>query len=137
MKFIKYILLGVFFGVVGTKSEFVSWFRIHEMFHFESFHMYGIIGSSVLIGVVIVALIKKRKLKSIGGDEILFKDKNKSFSRYFIGGSIFGLGWALTGACPGPIYILVGNGYVVFILVWISAVFGTFVYGLLRDKLPH
>ena len=137
MKYFKFILLGIFFGVVGTKAEFVSWFRIHEMFHFESFHMYGIIGSAVILGVIIVAIIKKTKLKSLEGEEIAMNDKMRSFPRYFIGGTIFGLGWAITGACPGPIYILIGNGYLIFILVWLSAVLGTFVYGLVRDKIPH
>lgn len=137
MKYVKFILLGIFFGVVGTKTEFVSWYRIHEMFHFESFHMYGIIGSAVILGMIVVAIIKKFKLMNLEGDQISFNDKLKSFPRYFIGGTIFGLGWAITGACPGPIYILVGNGYVVYILVWISAVLGTFAYGLLKDKLPH
>ena len=137
MKYLKFILLGVFFGILGTKSEFISWFRIHEMFRFESFHMFGLIGSAVLLGSILVFIIKKGKLKQLDGGVISFKIKQKSFARYFIGGSIFGLGWALTGACPGPIYILIGNGYIVFILVWLSALLGTFVYGLLRDKLPH
>ena len=137
MKYLKFILLGVFFGILGTKSEFVSWFRIHEMFRFESFHMYGIIGSAVVLGAILVLIIKRRKIKGMDGELISFRGKESNFTRYFLGGSIFGLGWALTGACPGPIYILIGNGYIVFILVWLSALLGTFVYGLLRDKLPH
>jgi len=137
MKYLKFILLGIFFGIIGTKSEFVSWFRIHEMFRFESFHMYGIIGSAVVLGAILILILKKGKIKGMDGEQISFRNKKESFTRYFLGGSIFGLGWALTGACPGPIYILIGNGYIVFILVWLSAVLGTFVYGLLRDKLPH
>ncbi len=137
MKYIKFILLGIFFGIVGTKSEFVSWFRIHEMFRFESFHMFGIIGSAVILGAILILIIKKGSIKGLDGEQISFKNKDKSFTRYFAGGTIFGLGWALTGACPGPIYILIGNGYIVFILVWLSALLGTFVYGLLREKLPH
>jgi uncharacterized membrane protein YedE/YeeE len=137
MKYFKFIMLGIFFGIVGTKAEFVSWFRIHEMFHFESFHMYGIIGSAVVVGVIIVAIIKKTKLKNTKGEEIAMNDKMMSVPRYLIGGTIFGLGWAITGACPGPIYILIGNGYLIFILVWVSAILGTFAYGLVRDKIPH
>lgn len=137
MKNISFLIVGIVFGMVGTKSEFVSWFRINEMFHFESFHMYGIIGSAVILGVIIVALIKRSKMRSTQGEEITFNDKNMSIPRYLFGGTIFGLGWAMTGACPGPLYILVGNGYLVILVVWIMAVFGTFVYGLLRDKLPH
>ena len=137
MKFLKFLLIGIMFGFVGTKVEFVSWYRIHEMFHFESFHMFGIIGSALVVGVIIVALVKKAKMKNVEGEEVKFNPKNVSFPRYFLGGTIFGLGWAITGACPGPIYILVGNGYLVFIVVFLMAVVGTFVYGLLRDKLPH
>ena len=137
MKLIKYLLIGIFFGFVLTKSEVISWYRIHEMFRFESFHMYGIMGSAVVIGVVVAALIKKSKMKAIGGDPITFNDKDKSFARYCIGGSIFGLGWAMTGACPGPIYALVGNGYLTFVIVLLAALLGTFTYGMVRGKLPH
>ena len=137
MKFLKYLLIGVGFGFVGTKVEFVSWYRIHEMFHFESFHMYGIIGSALGVGIIIVALVKRSQMKNVAGEPVTFNDKNKSFARYFWGGTIFGLGWAITGACPGPIYILIGNGYLVYIVVFAMALVGTFTYGLLRDKLPH
>jgi len=137
MKYLKFLLLGIFFGIVGTKSEFVSWFRIHEMFHFESFHMYGIIGSSVVIGAVVIFLVKKSGIKSVDGDKLEYKPLEKKSISRFLGGSIFGFGWALTGACPGPIYILIGNGYLVFIIVWLSAVAGTFVYGLMKPWLPH
>ncbi len=119
------------------KSEAASWFRIYEMFRFESFHMYGIIGSALIVGVLGTQIIKRKKLKDFRGDRINFVPKEKSFSRYMFGGITFGLGWALAGACPGPIYTLIGAGYVSMIVVLISAMLGTFVYGLLRDKLPH
>jgi uncharacterized membrane protein YedE/YeeE len=119
------------------KSEAVSWFRIYEMFHFQSFHMYGIISSSVVLGMGIVAYIKWKHFKSIKGEEIIIPDKNKSIPRYLIGGIIFGLGWAMAGVCPGPMFVLMGSGYTVFVVFLASAMFGTFIYGLLRDKLPH
>lgn len=137
MKFIKFLLVGIFFGIVLVKSEAVSWYRIYEMFKFESFHMYGIIGTAVVLGVLAVALIKRTKLKDIQGHEINMPDKDKSFTRYFVGGSIFGLGWALAGACPGPMYVLFGTGVWTILLLIAAAVLGTFVYGLLKDRLPH
>lgn len=137
MKYIKFLLLGVVFGIVLVKSEVVSWYRIQEMFRFQSFHMYGVIGSAVLTGIMVVAFIKRSKLKSFIGEEIKFTPKPFSIARYLFGGIIFGLGWALTGACPGPIYILIGYGFTVFIPVLLSALLGTFVYGLIRKKLPH
>lgn len=137
MKYIKFLILGTFFGIVLSKSEVISWYRIYEMFRFESFHMYGIIGSAVILGILITQLIKKNKMKSLEGAEIKFNPKTKSVPRYLIGGIIFGLGWAMTGACPGPMFILVGHGVGAFIIVIASAVAGTFVYGLLRNKLPH
>jgi len=137
MKLLKFLLLGIFFGIIMTKSEVISWFRIQEMFRFQAFHMYGVIGTAVILGVIVVALIKKIKLKSTEGNPIEFHDKAFSIYRYLFGGIIFGLGWALTGACPGPIFVLIGNGYVVFILIALSAIAGTFTYGVIRDKLPH
>jgi len=137
MKFIKFLLVGIFFGIVLVKSEAVSWYRIYEMFKFESFHMYGIIGTAVLLGVLAVALIKRTKLKDIEGQEIEMPNKDKSFTRYFVGGSIFGLGWGLAGACPGPMYVLFGTGIWTILVVVAAAVLGTFVYGLLQTKLPH
>ena len=137
MKFIKFLLIGIVFGFIATKSEVISWYRIHEMFRFESFHMYGIIGSAVILGIIFVALIKKMQLKTIDGKAITFQDKDLSFTRYFVGGSIFGLGWAMTGACPGPTDALIGSGYLIYLVVFLAAVFGTFVYGVLRTKLPH
>lgn len=137
MKYIKFILLGILFGIVATKSEIISWYRIQEMFRFESFHMYGVIGSAVAIGVVVVALIKRLKLKNIEGQVIHFNPKDMSIPRYLIGGIIFGLGWAMTGACPGPMFTLVGNGVLVILVAIAFALLGTLAYGMLRDKLPH
>lgn len=119
------------------KSEAASWFRIYEMFQFQSFHMYGIIGSALVLGVLGVYLIKKYRIKALDGEPIKFTPKEKSFSRYMYGGVIFGLGWALAGSCPGPIYTLIGAGYISIVVVLIGALGGTFLYGLLRKKLPH
>lgn len=137
MKLLKFLLVGIVFGIIMTKSEAISWYRIQEMFRFQAFHMYGIMGSALAVGVICVALIKKFHLKTIGGTDIKFSDKDRSFIRYFVGGSIFGLGWALAGACPGPIFTLIGNGYTTFIVLLLSAVLGTYTYGALRSKLPH
>lgn len=137
MKFIKFLLTGILFGIVMTKSEAVSWFRIQEMFRFESFHMYGIIGTAVILGAVTVFLIKRFRGRTIGGEEIRFKPKNMTVYRYLLGGSIFGLGWAMTGACPGPLFTILGHGVWTILLVILSAVFGTYMYGALRSRLPH
>lgn len=137
MKYIKYLFVGILFGIIMTKSEAVSWYRIQEMFRFESFHMYGIIGTAVILGAIMVALIKKSKAKNLAGEEIEFSPKNMSIPRYLIGGTIFGLGWAMTGACPGPMFTLVGHGFASLLVVIGSAVLGTFVYGLMRKHLPH
>lgn len=137
MKFIKFLLTGILFGIVMTKSEAISWFRIQEMFRFESFHMYGIIGTAVILGALLVAVIKKVKTNTIEGKPITFNPKNMSIPRYLLGGTIFGLGWAMTGACPGPLFTLVGHGIWSILLVIVSAIFGTYVYGKLRPKLPH
>lgn len=137
MKYISYLSIGTLFGIIMTKSQAISWYRIYEMFRFDSFHMYGIIGSAVILGVIGVALIKKFKLKSTEGTPITFVPKNMSIPRYLIGGTIFGLGWAMTGACPGPIYTLLGNGYGVILVVLLSAILGTLSYGILRKRLPH
>ncbi|WP_017733980.1 YeeE/YedE family protein [Nafulsella turpanensis] len=136
-KYISYLSIGVLFGIIMTKSQAISWYRIYEMFRFDAFHMYGIIGSAVVLGVISVALIKKFSVKSTEGTPITFTTKNMSIPRYLIGGTIFGLGWAMAGACPGPIYTLLGNGYSVILVVLASALLGTFTYGLLRSKLPH
>jgi uncharacterized membrane protein YedE/YeeE len=137
MKFIKYLFVGIFFGIILVKSEAVSWYRIFEMFKFQSFHMYGIIGSSVFLGVIAVGLIKLMGLKSIEGEKINIMPKEKGFIRYLLGGAIFGLGWALAGACPGPMYVLVGTGVLSMLIVIVAALLGTFVYGVIKDKLPH
>ncbi len=137
MRYISYLVIGVFFGIIMYKSEASSWFRIYEMFEFGSFHMYGIIGSALVIGVIGVQLIKRYKIKALGGREMNLHPKNKSVARYLIGGIIFGLGWALAGACPGPMYVLAGAGYYTILVVIAGALLGTFVYGLLRSKLPH
>ena len=137
MNFLKYILVGFVFGIVLTKAEAVSWYRIYEMFQFQSFHMYGIIGVAVATGLLGIQLIKVKKLKDIAGNPINIQDKEKGNIRYWIGGILFGLGWALVGACPGPIFILLGAGFLSVGLVLLGAVFGTFLYGLFKDKLPH
>jgi len=130
-------LIGIFFGIVMFKSEAASWFRIYEMFQFQSFHMYGIIGSALVLGVIGVQIIKRKNLKSFFGQRITFIPKEKSFSRYMYGGIIFGLGWALAGACPGPIFTLIGAGFMPILIVFAGSLLGTFIYGLLRKKLPH
>jgi hypothetical protein len=137
MKAIKYILAGILFGIVMTKSEAISWYRIQEMFRFQSFHMYGIIGTAVVIGVIAHMIIKKKGLKDIAGKPIVFNDKAKTWRRYIIGGTIFGMGWAMTGACPGPMFVNFGYGYLVFTVVIAAAVLGTYAYGYLLRRLPH
>jgi len=137
MKLIKFLFTGILFGIVMTKSEAISWFRIQEMFRFESFHMYGIIGTAVILGVIMFAVIKKINGKTIDGNQIRFNDKNMSIPRYLFGGTIFGLGWAMTGACPGPMFTLLGQGVWTILIVIISSVAGTYLYGALRSKLPH
>ncbi len=137
MKFLKFLLVGVFFGIVMAKSEAMSWYRIQEMFRFQSFHMYGIIGTAVALGVVGVALIKRFKVKDIQGNPIQFAAKEPGWIKALLGGSLFGMGWAITGACPGPIVVNLGYGYWPFAIVFVSAVLGTYAYGLVRDKLPH
>ncbi|WP_299362789.1 DUF6691 family protein [Winogradskyella sp.] len=136
-KYIKFFLVGIFFGIVLVKSEAVSWYRIFEMFKFQSFHMYGIIGSAVATGVLLLLLSKRIQLKTIEGRFLRVPLKDRGFRRYIIGGSIFGLGWALCGACPGPMYILVGTGVFSMFIVIIAALVGTYIYGVLKDKLPH
>ena len=136
MKYIKFILIGIYFGIVLTKAEVISWFRIQEMFHFNSIHMFGIIGLAVVTGALSVFLIKKFNLKSLGGEQIrlISKEYHKGL---LPGGILFGLGWALTGACPGPMFAIVGNGITVMLAGIAAAIAGTFVYGLVKDKLPQ
>ena len=137
MRTLIYLFIGILFGITIFKSEAASWFRIYEMFKFESFHMYGIIGSALVLGVIVIQSIKRFNIKSFFGEKINFNPKAKSFSRYMFGGIIFGLGWALAGACPGPMFTLVGAGYIPILIVIAASIVGTFLYGLLRDKLPH
>ena len=137
MRYITYLVIGIFFGIIMFKSEAASWFRIYEMFQFGSFHMYGIIGSALVLGVIAVQIIKRKNIKPLDGSEMSLQPKNKSVSRYLIGGIIFGLGWALAGACPGPMYVLAGAGYISILIVIFGAVVGTFLYGLVKDRLPH
>ncbi|MGN6354458.1 MAG: YeeE/YedE family protein [Parafilimonas sp.] len=132
----KYLIAGILFGIVLVKSEVVSWFRIQEMFRLQSFHMYGVIGTAVITGIIAVWLIKKLNIKTIYGETIHFRLKKFNKGQIF-GGLIFGLGWAMTGACPGPLFAQLGAGFTVIIVAIASAVAGTWVYGKLRDKLPH
>lgn len=137
MKYIKFLLVGVLFGIVLSKAEIISWYRIYEMFRFESFHMYGVIGSSVIIGMVMVQIMKRIGLRGSNGDQIEFVPKEFSIPRYLFGGAIFGLGWAMVGACPGPVFILLGKGEFSILVVILGALFGTFLYGVLKNKLIH
>ena len=137
MKNLKYLLIGSWFGILLTKSEAVSWFRIQEMFRFQAFHMYGIIGLAVIVGMLSLFVIKKLKIKSLNGETIDPVKKPVQFKSNLIGGFIFGLGWALTGACPGPIYSLIGNGITVFVVVLTAALIGSVVYDLTKKYLPH
>ncbi|MBK6390670.1 MAG: YeeE/YedE family protein [Saprospiraceae bacterium] len=137
MKMSRYILVGILLGITLYKTEAVSWFRIFEMFHFQSFHMYGIIMSAIAVGIVMIQIIKRKHLRSIEGKEIVINPKDTSWKRYIIGGFIFGLGWALAGVCPGPMFILLGSGYTVLIVFLLAAMTGTFAYGYFRKRLPH
>jgi uncharacterized membrane protein YedE/YeeE len=133
-----YLALGAFFGVTLVKSEVVSWFRIQEMFRFEAFHMYGIIGSALAVAAASLAVIRRFQIRTIAGDPISLAPKELGRGyRYWIGGTIFGLGWALTGACPGPLFALVGAGVTVVAVSVASAIAGTWAYGYLRPRLPH
>jgi hypothetical protein len=134
---IKFLLAGLYFGFVLIKAEVISWYRIQEMFRFQSFHMYGVIGSAIAVGALSLWFIKKYHLKSLNGETIKTNPKAPTYIRYILGGTIFGMGWALTGACPGPIAILIGSGLTVFTVVVLAAVAGAWVYGVLRPKLPH
>jgi uncharacterized membrane protein YedE/YeeE len=133
---LKYLLAGVFFGIILVKAEVISWFRIQEMFHLQSFHMYGVLGSAVLTGIISVQLIKRLRLRTIYGEPIVLPKKKFSRGQVY-GGLLFGLGWAITGACPGPLFAQVGTGLLVIMATLLSAIAGTWVYGLLREKLPH
>ena len=137
MKKLYFFVVGIVFGIVMIKSEAASWFRIFEMFYFQSFHMYGIIGSAIVTGVLGNLVIKKLKIKDFNNNRIQYNNKENTIKRYIVGGSVFGLGWALVGACPGPMFVLFGAGFYSVLIIILSAVLGTFIYGLLKDKLPH
>jgi uncharacterized membrane protein YedE/YeeE len=132
----KYLIIGILFGIILTKSEVISWFRIQEMFRLQSFHMYGVIGSAIVTGMISIFLIKKFKARTIDGEPVKFYSKKFSKGQIY-GGLLFGSGWALTGACPGPLFALIGNGLTVIFVVILSAIAGTWAYGKLRDRLPH
>ena len=136
MKNFKYLIAGALFGIVLVKSEVISWFRIQEMFRFQAFHMYGVIGSAVVVGMISVLIIKRLKLRSVDGEPIVIPKKEFTWGNVY-GGLIFGLGWAITGACPGPLYALLGSGFLFIGVTLLSAIAGTWVYGMVRDKLPH
>jgi hypothetical protein len=137
MKLIRFLLIGILFGIVLTKSEAISWFRIQEMFRFQSFHMYGIIGVAVMVSAIGILLMKKYHMKSVDNEPLKIRAIDLEWRRLFFGGTIFGLGWAMTGACPGPLYILVGHGLWIILVVIAAALLGTLAYGALRNKLPH
>ncbi|QNS41896.1 YeeE/YedE family protein [Chryseobacterium manosquense] len=133
---LKYLFLGILFGFIFIKAEVISWFRIQEMFRLQSFHMYGIIGSAILVAMISIFIIKKFNIKTIYGEEIIFHKKKFNKGQIY-GGLIFGFGWALTGACPGPLFAQIGTGATVVVVTLFSAIAGTWVYGYFRDKLPH
>ncbi|MEO7975866.1 DUF6691 family protein [Flavobacterium sp.] len=133
---LKYLLVGIFFGIVFVKAEIISWFRIQEMFQLQSFFMYGVIGSAVVVGIISVQLIKKFNIKTIQSEKIEIQAKTFSKGQIY-GGLLFGFGWAITGACPGPLFAQIGTGVTVIVVTLISAIMGTWVYGLIKNKLPH
>ncbi len=138
MNYIKYLMTGVLFGFVLTKAEVISWFRIQEMFRFQDIHMYGVIGSAVLVGMISIQIIKRFKLKDKEGNPITIPPKDfTTKKRYIIGGILFGFGWAFTGACPGPLFALLGSGLTIFVVPILAALAGTWVYGATRESLPH
>jgi uncharacterized membrane protein YedE/YeeE len=132
----KYAIVGIVFGIVFVKSEIISWFRIQEMFRLDSFHMYGVIGTAVCVGMISVFLIKRNKIKTFEGEAIVIQPKTFSKGQIY-GGLIFGFGWAITGACPGPLYIQLGAGFTIVAITILGAILGTWIYGKFKDKLPH
>jgi uncharacterized membrane protein YedE/YeeE len=136
MNYFKYLVLGTLFGIILTKSEVISWFRIQEMFRFQAFHMYGVIGSAIVVGMLSIQLIKRNRLKTISGEPITLADKKFNHG-IWIGGFIFGLGWAITGACPGPLFAQLGSGVGAAAVMIVAALAGTWTYSALREKLPH
>ncbi len=137
MKNIKFLFIGILFGIVLSKAEVISWYRIYEMFKFQSFHMYGVIGSAVVLGIILVQLFNKGIIKTYFGKQITIDPKKKGFKRNIIGGIIFGLGWALAGACPGPMFILLGRGVSAIVVVIFGALLGAFLYHATKKHLPH
>lgn len=137
MKNIRFLLLGIFFAIVLSKSQAISWYRFYEMFRFQSFHMFGIIGSAVIIATVLMYLFRTEKIKDINGNKIIPKPKNKGYFRTLIGGSFFGLGWGISGACAGPIFVMLGFKFLPSLVLLIGALLGAFLYGLLSKKLPN
>ena len=133
---LKYLLVGIFFGIVFVKAEIISWFRIQEMFQLQSFFMYGVIGSAVVVGIISVQIIKRFNIKTIQGEKIEIQPKTFSKGQIY-GGLLFGFGWAITGACPGPLFAQIGTGVTVIVVTLLSAILGTWFYGLIKDKLPH
>ena len=136
MRNLKYLIIGILFGIILVKSEVISWFRIQEMFRLQAFHMYGIIGSAIVVGMISILLIKRFQIKTISGEAVTVPKKEFHWGNIY-GGLIFGLGWAITGACPGPLFAQIGSGFLVVTVTLISAIVGTWFYGLLREKLPH
>ncbi len=132
----KYAGMGVVFGLIFVKAEIISWYRIQEMFRLQSFHMYGVIGSAILVGAISILIIKKFNIKTIYGEEVEFHPKTFNKGQIY-GGLLFGLGWAMTGACPGPLFAQIGTGATVILVSLLSAIAGTWVYGYFREKLPH
>ncbi len=137
MKNIKFLILGILFGIILSKAEVISWYRIYEMFKFQSFHMYGVIGSAVAVGILIFYFFNTGKIKNYRGEKINVEPKKKGFYRNIIGGTIFGLGWALAGACPGPMFVLLGRGVVSITIVILGSLLGAFMYHAIKNKLPH
>ncbi|CAL2086192.1 DUF6691 family protein [Tenacibaculum sp. 190524A05c] len=137
MKYLRFLLIGILFGIILSKSEAISWYRIYEMFKFQSFHMYGIIGTAVFSSMLLMFLFKRKYIKDYLGNEIIPKKKRKGFIRTLLGGTIFGLGWALAGCCPAPIFVLIGNGVFSILIVLLGALLGALIYGVLSTKLPN
>ena len=132
----KYTVVGILFGIVFVKAEIISWYRIQEMFRLQSFHMYGVIGSAIAVGMISIFLIKRFNIKTLNGEKVVFSTKRFDKGKIY-GGLLFGLGWAITGACPGPLYAQIGSGFTVIIITLLSSIGGAWVYGHFRERLPH
>ena len=136
MKNLKFLFVGIIFGIVFVKAEIISWFRIQEMFRFQSFHMFGVIGTAVVVGLISVQLIKKLNIKTLSGDSISINPKTYTKGT-IIGSLLFGFGWAITGACPGPLFAEIGSGFFSIFVTMLSALAGTWIYGYFQKRLPH